>query len=208
MVSTDTVAWPFLAMIRRDRSKHACGGHFLAFDDLRHFMDLVFTIGYEGTDIERFVASLKAVGIRVLADVRAVAVSRKKGFSKNILKSRLEQEGITYLHFQALGDPKPGRDAAREGRFDEFRDIYSRHLEACESQDSLIEIMNTSRKTATCLLCFEREPTNCHRSLIADSMRRKEFAVKDLFVDLPRRDHGHPDKSGRNDIGQSVAAAE
>ena len=61
-------------------------------------MSVVYTIGYEGTDIDRFVATLKAVGIKVLADVRAVAVSRKKGFSKTALKARLEDEGIAYTH--------------------------------------------------------------------------------------------------------------
>ena len=78
-------------------------------------MPLIYTIGYEGTDIERFVATLKIVGIKHLADVRAVAVSRKKGFSKSALSARLDAEGIQYFHFIELGDPKPGRDAARAG---------------------------------------------------------------------------------------------
>src|SRR5690606_21613376 len=81
-------------------------------------MSIVYTIGYEGTDIDRFVATLKAVGVRRLADVRAVALSRKKGFSKKSLAARLEAEDIEYLHFQALGDPKPGREAARAGQYD------------------------------------------------------------------------------------------
>ena len=75
-------------------------------------MSVVYTIGYEGTDIDRFVATLKAVGVRRLADVRALPLSRKKGFSKNKLAERLQTEGIDYLPFRQLGDPKPGRDAA------------------------------------------------------------------------------------------------
>ena len=67
-------------------------------------MSVIYTIGYEGTDIDRCVATLKAVGVTVLADVRAVAVSRKKGFSKNGLRERLEAEGITYVHLVELGD--------------------------------------------------------------------------------------------------------
>ncbi len=59
-------------------------------------MTTVFTIGYEGTDVDQIVAILRAVGVNVLADVRAVAVSRKRGFSKNALRSRLEAEGIAY----------------------------------------------------------------------------------------------------------------
>ena len=76
-------------------------------------MTTVYTLGYEGTDIDKVVATLQAVGVKVLADVRAVALSRKKGFSKNALRTRLEAEGIAYVHLVELGDPKPGREAAR-----------------------------------------------------------------------------------------------
>lgn len=70
-------------------------------------MNTVYTIGYEGTDIERFVQTLKAVGIEVLADVRAVALSRKKGFSKTALRNNLAEAGIEYIHLNALGTRSP-----------------------------------------------------------------------------------------------------
>lgn len=60
-------------------------------------MKTVYTIGYEGTDIERFVKTLTAVGVEAVADVRAVPLSRKKGFSKNSLREHLESAGIKYL---------------------------------------------------------------------------------------------------------------
>src|SRR6476660_5008483 len=97
----------------------------------------VYTIGYEGTDIERFIATLKAVGVKTLADVRAVALSRKKGFSKSALRARLEDEGIGYSHFVELGDPKPGREAARAGRYEAFRKVYTRHLDLATSKGAL-----------------------------------------------------------------------
>ncbi|TGW07799.1 DUF488 domain-containing protein, partial [Mesorhizobium sp. M2D.F.Ca.ET.145.01.1.1] len=133
-------------------------------------MSVVYTIGYEGTDIERFVATLKAVGIERLADVRAVALSRKKGFSKKALSTRLEAEGIEYLHFIDLGDPKPGRDAARAGFFDKFRAIYSAHLDSDDAQSSLRELVVVAGEKPTCLLCFERDPVTCHRSIGAGAM--------------------------------------
>ena len=66
-------------------------------------MTTLYTIGYEGTDIDRFVATLKAVGVYLLADVRALPLSRKKGFSKNGLRVRIEREGMEYVHLGALG---------------------------------------------------------------------------------------------------------
>lgn len=95
-------------------------------------MKIVYTIGYEGTDIERFVETLTTVGVEVVADVRAVPLSRKKGFSKNSLREHLESAGIKYLAMQELGDPKEGREAAKAGNFDSFRTIYSAHVDKSE----------------------------------------------------------------------------
>ena len=151
-------------------------------------MSVVYTIGYEGTDIDRFVATLKAVGVKCVADVRAVAISRKKGFSKKSLATRLESEGIEYLHFIQLGDPKPGREAARAGFINKFRAIYSAHLDSDDAQSSLKELVAIAGEKPTCLLCFERDPETCHRSIIAEGMTESmEFEVFDLYGNDPAR---------------------
>jgi uncharacterized protein (DUF488 family) len=76
-------------------------------------MKSLMTIGYEASQPDLFDATLLRRGVEVLVDVRAVALSRRRGFSKRALAERLEQQGISYLHLSNLGDPKPGRDAAR-----------------------------------------------------------------------------------------------
>lgn len=148
---------------------------------------MLYTIGYEGTDIDRFVAALKAVKVKVLADVRAVAVSRKKGFSKTALRERLEAEGIVYVHFVELGDPKPGRDAARAGNYGVFRRVYFKHLKTAEAQAALQVLKETIEEECVCLLCFERDPTICHRRMIANRLKAHGLAVFDLFGDQPGR---------------------
>lgn len=170
-------------------------------------MKTVYTIGYEGTDIERFVQTLKAVGIKTLADVRAVALSRKKGFSKNALKARLEDEGIEYLHFAALGDPKPGREAARAGNHDLFRKIYSKHLSGEIAQVSLAELSKTVGKAPTCLLCFERDPIVCHRSIITQKLISSGFNIFDLYGDSPARYVNFAKKLPRYNSREGAAAA-
>lgn len=150
-------------------------------------MSIAYTIGYEGTDIERFVATLKAVGIKCLADVRAVAVSRKKGFSKRALSARLAAEGIEYLHLVELGDPKSGREAARAGLYQKFRAIYDSHLDCDDAQSSLEELLALAGGRPTCLLCFERDPEFCHRSILAKAMSKAGFAIIDLYGDKPER---------------------
>ena len=170
-------------------------------------MTVVYTIGYEGTDIDRFVATLKAVGVDVLADVRAVALSRKKGFSKNSLKSRLESEGISYLHFVDLGDPKTGREAARAGRYAKFREIYSKHLGTDRASDALKELSGVVQDRVTCLLCFERDPTVCHRSIVGEKLKTAGVDVFDLYGDLPSRYVNHSTKFASRHPRQGVAAA-
>jgi uncharacterized protein (DUF488 family) len=143
-------------------------------------MSVVYTIGYESTDIDRFVTTLKTAGIERVADVRTVALSRKRGFSKKALAARLEAEEIQYLH-----DPRPGREAARAGRYQEFRDIYEAHLDSADAQASLRKLLTTVREATTCLLCFERDPENCHRSIIAEQLKESGFEVFDLYTDYP-----------------------
>lgn len=88
----------------------------------------LFTIGYEGATQADVIARLKTAGVQTLVDVRAVAASRRAGFSKTILGESLKVEGIDYVHLRGLGTPKAGRDAARKGRVDEMRAIFADHL--------------------------------------------------------------------------------
>ncbi len=169
-------------------------------------MATLYTIGYEGTDIDRFVATLKAAKVQLLADVRALPLSRKKGFSKNKLRDRIESEGIRYVHLAALGDPKAGREAARAGRFDQFRRIYNKHLTHDASQDGLRQLAELVVKQTTCLMCFERDPTECHRLIVAAKLPTSVTTFH-LFGDDPSRYVRNAAKLPRSSLGQGTAAA-
>lgn len=152
-------------------------------------MASVSTIGYEGTSIESFIRTLQAANITHLVDVRAVPVSRKKGFSKRKLEGCLSEAGILYSSLRGLGDPKPGRDAAKAGYYDEFRRIYRAHLKSAEAQADLAEAITLAAQTNVCILCYERNPTECHRSIVAGEMKRiGGLEITHLFVEgtMPR----------------------
>jgi len=142
----------------------------------------LFTIGYEGLDPERLTAALRAADVAVLADVRAVANSRKRGFSKGALKAGLEDAGLGYTHLRALGTPKAGREAARADDAALLRKIYCEDvLESADGIAALDELVTLAGRAATCLFCFERDPARCHRRLLAERLAPRGFMVTDLF---------------------------
>ena len=129
----------------------------------------LFTIGYEQAKSSAVIDELKRAHVGLIVDTRAVAASRRPGFSKRQLATGLDEAGIDYLHFQRLGTPKEGRDAARSGNLTKLFDIYEKHLatpEAREQLDELTQIMRSGRPV--CLLCYERDVEHCHRKRIAE----------------------------------------
>ncbi len=126
----------------------------------------IFTIGYEAATLPDFVAALKAAGVGQVIDVRALPLSRRPGFSKTPLRGALAEEGIGYVHLRALGTPAAGREAARKGRHAELERIYAGRLELPEAIAQGAEMVALARETPSALLCFEREPAPCHRSLL------------------------------------------
>lgn len=124
----------------------------------------IFTIGYEGTTQPEVVAALQEAGVARVIDVRAVPLSRKPGFSKNILAAGLKEAGIDYVHLKALGTPAEGREAARKGRHAEMERIYAAQLETPEAAVQSAQMIALAEEKPSALLCFERDPAHCHRT--------------------------------------------
>jgi uncharacterized protein (DUF488 family) len=148
-------------------------------------MSRLFTVGYEGATPGALADALATAGVETLVDVRAVANSRRPGFSKRTLSAGVEERGIGYLHLRALGTPAEGRAAARAGRHAEMKAIYAEQLRTEAAQEDLAALVEMARHgRRLCLLCFEREPEHCHRIMIAE---RVEAAVEGLSLE-----HLHP----------------
>ncbi len=135
----------------------------------------LFTIGYEQTPAKAVLDELENAGVKLLVDVRAVAASRRPGFSKNQLAAGLDQRGISYLHLRGLGTPKEGREAARSGKFEALHKIYAKHLktpQAREEVDALSALVTKSGPV--CILCYERDHLHCHRQWIAEIIEERD----------------------------------
>ena len=132
-------------------------------------MPRIFTIGYEGATQAELIAALCAAGVELVIDVRAVPLSRKPGFSKNVLAAALREAGIDYVHLKALGTPPEGREAARKGRHDVLERVYAAQLETPEAALQLEQMLELAADKRSVLLCFERDPAACHRTLLRES---------------------------------------
>src|ERR1700688_2263358 len=106
----------------------------------------LFTIGYEQTPADAVLDELEQDGVKLLGDVRAVAASRRPGFSKNQLAAGLDERGISYLHLRGLGTPKDGREAARAGQFDTLLKIYAKHLKTPPAKEEPDELAALGQK--------------------------------------------------------------
>ena len=146
----------------------------------------LFTIGYEQAKSAAVIEELKRAKVGLIVDTRAVAASRRPGFSKRQLAAGLDEAGIGYIHLQKLGTPKEGRDAARSGNLAKLFDLYEKHLatpEAREQLDELTAIVTSGRPV--CLLCYERDVDHCHRKRIAELIcERTGVSVEHLAAPL------------------------
>ncbi|MFZ4165666.1 DUF488 family protein [Brevundimonas sp. NPDC058933] len=141
----------------------------------------LFTIGYEGATQAQVIARLKTAGVEVLVDVRAVAASRRAGFSKTLLGQSLKAEGVDYLHLRPLGTPKAGRDAARKGDVATMQAIFNAHMQEPEAEAAFQNLRHVAGQKRVALLCFEAEACGCHRAILADRLAREDGAeVVDL----------------------------
>ena len=141
----------------------------------------IFTIGYESVTQAEFLAALQQGGIERVIDVRAVPNSRRPGFSKNLLRNALAEVGIDYVHLRALGTPADGRAAARAGRHADLERIYAGQLELPEAIAEGALMLELAREKPSALLCYEREPGGCHRSLLLKAVA-PDAEVTHLFA--------------------------
>ena len=137
-------------------------------------MITIRTIGYERSQLHEFIDRLLEDKVTLLVDVREYPLSRKTGFSKKALANALDEVGILYQHWRELGAPKEIRHALHKDK------DWSAYVEAYESllnekETILHELSERAEVESVCLMCFERDFRECHRSLIVERMRHIEL---------------------------------
>jgi hypothetical protein len=139
---------------------------------LRQDTPMLFTIGYEGITVEKYLNTLIKNDVRVLCDVRNNPLSRKCGFSKTSLQKYLGHIGIEYVHIPELGIASAQRyalnsDVDYQSLFKDYKRSLPRRNE-CLKQ--VYRLFQDKRRIA--LTCFEHDPSHCHRHIIRDYLKK------------------------------------
>jgi uncharacterized protein (DUF488 family) len=162
----------------------------------------VLTIGYEGAALEDFLSTLKRAHVGLLLDVREIALSRRKGSSKTALSAALSASGIHYRHERTLGSPKAIRHQLRaDGDYRRYFRDFGKYL---ASQRSLLDALADELTGGVALLCYERNPAECHRCVVAQALATR---VKTTVRHLEVTHHGSTRSTARADSRQGVSAA-
>ena len=122
----------------------------------------LYTAGYQGRTPDAFVRLLEKHGITQVIDVREHAVSRRPGFTKKALAAVLTQAGVAYVHLKQAGNPF--RHAPQLGQYAEHLDAHPEAVEA---------VAAAAKAAPSVLLCFERNPAECHRTELARRVAAK-----------------------------------
>lgn len=145
---------------------------------------ILFTIGYEGVSLEKYLNKLVKNDVKLLVDVRKNSLSMKFGFSKSLLKKYCASLGIEYLHIPEVGINSDQRQELNSQQdYDTLFDIYKKTTlkETKSHQEYIIELLETHKRIA--LTCFEADVCQCHRKHLAEAIEKNpifDYHVKHI----------------------------
>lgn len=137
----------------------------------------IFSIGYEGKDIDAFLNILVKKEINLLIDVRKNAFSMNFSFTKNKLMNYLEKTGIEYLHLPELGVEGELREGLSTKN--DYQNLFKQY-EATTLIDNIDQVMRIAKwgeEKRVALMCFEENNNMCHRSVIANYIEKNNGVV-------------------------------
>jgi len=123
----------------------------------------VLSIGHSNHALELFLQLLAQHQVAVLADVRSVPYSRRNpAYNKEALDASLKLANIAYLFMgKELGAKSSDPEHYIEGRVS-----YPRLAATALFQDGLARVIERSQTQRLAIMCAEKEPLECHRTLL------------------------------------------
>lgn len=139
------------------------------------------TIGYEGLTLDEFITKLLKARVKHVIDVRQIAMSRKKGFSKRALAESLRAVNIRYDHLPVLGSPSAARHQVRiDHDWPKLFRVMRKALREDDAQAALEQAARIARQRKAALLCFCSNHKKCHRKVLVEKLEPQGFSFVHL----------------------------
>ena len=182
--------WPFTAInsVIKERLLSKEELEKVEYQRLKYIDDtpMLFTMGYEGCTLEKYIHRLITNDIRVLVDVRKNAFSRKYGFSRAILEKACTGVNIKYIHVPELGiESEKRKELTTQRDYDILFEDYERTTLKNNWKYLLNVRFILDKERRICLLCFEKDPKQCHRTRIAKALMNlsdREYNLEELVL--------------------------
>ncbi len=143
-------------------------------------------MGYDGLSVEEFVRTLAANDVTQVIDVRELALSRKRGFSKTALAHALARRSIAYVNLRELGSPRALRKRLRQDRdYGAFFRDFRLHLRTAPAGEAFARAASIAGERTSALVCYERDMRMCHRKVLVELMRKRGFFPIELRAEAP-----------------------
>jgi uncharacterized protein (DUF488 family) len=144
---------------------------------------LVLTIGHSNRTIDNFLAVLEANKVTVVVDIRTIPSSRHcTQFNENILADSLNTAGKRHIHMVGLGGLRHPLANSLNGGWNNasFRG-FADYMQTAEFDQSLQHLMNITKREQVILMCAEKLPWRCHRSLVSDALLVRGFKIEHII---------------------------
>ena len=149
--------------------------------------NILYTIGHSNHTISHFIGLLECHKINMVVDVRSAPYSRYcSQFNKNDISSSLEAVNIQYMFLGRKLGARPNVPECYEGGCVDFKLIAERK----EFKDGLGLLLTCIGKYHIALMCAEKEPLECHRTvLICRKLNENNLSIKHILEDGRIEDH-------------------
>lgn len=151
----------------------------------------IWTVGHSTRSIKEFITILRSFSIELLVDIRSFPGSRKyPQYNKESLAQSLPAAGISYVHMPDLGGRrKPRPDSVNTAWRNEAFKGYADYMETDQFKQAVEMLQDYGWKQRTVYMCSEAVWWRCHRSLISDYLKLKDWKVMHIMAEGKATEH-------------------
>lgn len=144
----------------------------------------IYTIGHSTHSLIEFLEMLHSFDIKMLVDIRSLPGSRKfPQFNKESLAITLDEAGIQYMHLAELGGRRKVKKDSKNNRWrnDSFKG-YADYMETQAFENAIVRLEEIALDQTTAYMCSEAVWWRCHRSMVSDYLKAKNWTVLHIMA--------------------------